>query len=356
MNVNIKKLLTTIAVLSASICILFSDNPEFDVNNDSDIIRLIGEDHNDPECIKLKKQLSQDAMNGEIIMAIEGEWFGKIKTNLFGIEDGNTHMLSTAFGFYNQFVFYKIIKAISSLNNEELAPIMDASVGLFDQFFMHTAERIQAICVILDRLGNDLDIIYEKYPRIVKKFHKLYQLRLTPKDYDKEITKLIKNHCFEKPFFLNIDTKIDHWINLFNDIIIFYSELAIYNNEKISQDVINEINIRVGRFKEYANMNTEALMDKIFLIITELVESTNFQVNIELHHRNKIFLKHIISIFEDNKAQKKPFYVLVGLAHTPFLFEELKAKGYEVELNDMAQEAYNEHLAKLEESVTKSEL
>lgn len=102
-------------------------------------------------------------------------------------------------------------------------------------------------------------------------------------------------------------------------------------------------------------MDEEKLSKVLPLALLDTMNFDKFIDNIKFNDRNHVFLRNIIQIFEDNKFQEKPFYVVVGAGHAPFLYEKLVKKGYEVRMNNWAQDAYDKHLLESASS-TKSEL
>lgn len=71
-------------------------------------------------------------------------------------------------------------------------------------------------------------------------------------------------------------------------------------------------------------MESEIVFQKLDSLKLLLKECIIFSVAID--ERNQIFLKNIVNIFESTKAQGKAFYIVVGVEHTPFLYEKLNSK------------------------------
>lgn len=146
-------------------------------------------------------------------------------------------------------------------------------------------------------------------------------------DPQEEITKLINAHSLEKPFFLNIHSNISEWIQYFKD--------HIDTSYKIITDKYQHTSLEkrgtLFPHLEYIDMHPVTIHKFLEMILLDINDNIN---HVMLDIRNQIFLKNIIDIFENNKSQNKPFYVIVGSAHTPFLYEELIEKGYQVKLKN----------------------
>lgn len=319
-------------------------------SNDNNLIRLIGEYHSNPVCINYKNQLLKAEEDKKIILALEGMFFEKkTGSTLFGIEEQYTLFLATAGEYYLNFILYQIIQNMRSFKDEGWPPIINALENRFNAFFSppeNNLLRMYRFFIGFIYNGDKEDPIYRQISKIVGRIGD-----------EKNALKLAEGHSYESPFFLNINMDIAEWVNLFKYVINLCCQELILKNEQISTRTLNEVITLVVRMQEYANIIDDKKLNEILPVaIKDIFSFGNIINNIRLHHRNQIFLKNIISIFEENKAQKKPFYVIIGVAHAPFLYEELTAKGYRVMLNDLAQISYNKHLVKLEESLNSSEL
>lgn len=320
---NIKRItLVVIFSVISSISSLFSN--EYSGKNDN-VIYLIGEDHDNPECLQIKDQLLKDTQNGKIILALEGrEFVQKNNNNIFGIENLYSKLLVDSWGFHQQFVMYKISQDLGP----EILALMPSIKKAFNIFFSFPSEKLNMLYAPLHHI-DELQNIYNKNPEIIGEFVKLYKLNdSSPSSYKKTISKYLKNHSFETPFFLNIYPDISLWINLFTDYMIFFVEKINLLNEGIDPHTLNTVIDYIEKIKN-------GLKSKNYSYFNEIPNFEKFFVeNITMNHRNQVFLKNIVSIFEENKLQEKPLYVIVGYKHIPFLNEALKQKGFQVKLND----------------------
>ncbi len=315
--------------------------------DDHTVIHLIGDNHRDPNHIKYKQKLLKEAENEKIFLLQEGRSFNEKDNFIFGIEDENMHGLTSACNYYMQFALYKIIKNIDSLKDQSPLPERGLLQKVFNTFFHDSLGILLDMHNILAHASNHIEVIYSKNQEIITTFYNLQDLKSSPLDYDKKLTELVKNHSFEKPFFLNMHANISDWINLFKDIINLYNEILI-DNEEFSHNTKNQVTDYIKKIQEYVNMDAKALNNMRSRVWADFVDFQKYNTNVfAIDYRNHIFLKHVLNIVENNKSHEKPFYIIVGAMHVPFLYEELKQKSYEIELNDLAQEFYNQYLTKL---------
>lgn len=310
------------------------------------IIHLVGESHIDPTCIEFRNRLINKARNNKIILALEGNAFGMVHSNIFGIEEKALHSFVISLLLYQQSILHKIwINCKQSEFNSDLKCMLaecfiDATGG-------DPLNNFRSIFTALDSLQSEdnkyINDIWNKNPEIS---NFLLQFDLN-KNTEKEIHALTKGHSLEKPFFLKIHPDLSLWMDFVKGLTHLSCVKVMENEDHIPQSIIDQLTIYKKDFEEYANMESEMVfqkLDSLKLLLDNLKECIIFSVAID--ERNQIFLKNIINIFESTKGQEKAFYIVVGAKHTPFLYEELKLKGYEIKLNKMAQKAYSDHISK----------
>lgn len=337
----IKSLIIATSILNLNINLALANSQSYD-DKDPQIIHLIAENHLDPQSIKYKKHLEAKALNKEIILAEEGGFFNTENEYIFGIEDKNTYILTFAWDLYHGFALYKIAERIE---NEVLAD--GTKRGAVIQLSPSRALRNMLMCLNLNTI---YDKIYQDNKQIMVKIGKLYLLRKNqPLDYQNTIDLLANNHSANTPFFLTIDDNLSAWFNLFKDIVnTCYNDAA--NENQISPHVTNQITSLMTNVEHCLKLNPTTQRNKILTASMDIMTQFNdLDQEITLNQRNHIFLRNIISIFENNQSQEKPFYVIIGLDHSPFLYEQLKQKGYQVELNEIGQITYNNYLEKSSE-------
>lgn len=328
-------------VLISSTYNLFADS-SFCISNNHNTIHIIGEHHSDENCQKLQNRLQEEAMSGRIILAEEGRSFGDInQNNIFGINDDKLHLFQRAFSLYIDFALYKIIQdIIVNGDNSEVKAQLNL-IKSYLQFFNSPAKDI------LSGINGSLQNIHKltillSNQEILQSFVKSH---IYPTINFEKINQINENHSLETPFFLNICEDISQWMNLLKDIT---TDLLLQSvqNEEVSNQVITFITL----FEEYVGIDIDNKINRFPTIMTDYVKYKQFDVEhivFDLH--NPVFLDNIINIFESNKSQEKPFYVIVGNGHTPFLNKELSQRGYTVKLNDIAEEAYEEFNSHMEE-------
>lgn len=329
---KITKKFTIIGLLILSINHLVLGN-----SNSHNIIYLIGEIHNDPKCIKFKEQLKQEAISTNIILALEGIWLGQEymyfeesinNSNIFGIEEKNAYKLTETFYLYPYILLQSLIEKYDSYKSQAKKAKNELS----------SSERILEMISFLVCHDYGFDSLNKGNEEVLSSLWEfIYKYDLYTGNRREKIAKIVNAYSSERPFLLSIYPHIDAWINLYKDTIDLYYDYITKENQQI---IASEL--RYPLFKASKDM-----------ILNPFGKASDIFYNDMVNIRNHIFLKNIISIFENNKAQNKPFYVVVGVAHTPFLYKELKEKGYEVKLNDHAQEAYNQYLM---ESLEKADL
>lgn len=330
------KSLSIVSVIILLINNLFADNFETCLNEDRKIIHLIGEDHEHPTSKELEKKLMKKAEANQIILAQEGIILEPLMESIvFGIEEKYSFIFVGALKFYIELIQYKIIKNIipsdSSLDIEQLK-----------DFFSPPLKKIRTMYYLFENMDGHYDSLYIKNAKIMVEFFNWFKLNEEARD--RKFSSLIKNHSFEKPFFLNMHDYFAEWIDMFQHMIDICAKEMVHQNKQIFLNKLDRLTKDITRIQDTMDDKNSAL----FLADLAKIQSYLIELNdeITLNYRNKIFLNNIISVFESTKTQKKPFYVIVGAAHAPFLYRELKRGGYEVELNDLARKFAMESLNK----------
>lgn len=340
-----------------------ANDAELYTNEGLNIIYLIGELHDDDECIKFRNLLKERAKNKEIILAHVGTPFNSQTVfDAFGIEDKYVQVLGKAWEFHTMLSVYKVLKDIRSVSDEEtllmVNSLKDALINIHLSPAWYIFEQMNGIFL---QMGKPL---LQRYPdpssrAIIGKFWQLENLReSSPKLHSKRIPQLVKDHSFEKPFFLKLYNGISQWTDLFRDLFEFCAIEVMSNNKDFSLSRMEEASLYMTRFQNYlkmniAQMNAEELDATLSAVIADANKVFELKEDMALNERGPILLKNIISTFEKNKSQKKPFYVIIGHRLTPLLYEGLRQRGYEVEMNKMGQKTYEKHLL---ESLGKQDL
>lgn len=93
------------------------------------------------------------------------------------------------------------------------------------------------------------------------------------------------------------------WLDLYIDTINICCEKIVIQDEQIPLDTIDKINIHITKIEQYTNMNANKFKEIIPAAMNEVTSFDKTIDEIRLNQRNQIFLKNIITIFEDNKPQ-----------------------------------------------------
>lgn len=354
-------------------------------NKDENVIHLIGEDHIDQECIKLRNFLKNESNSENIILALESIFSNQKEGRIHGIEEGNLYILSNAWSIYKYLVLYKITHNFMNLDKEP-----SGWTWLHDMYLTLYKSMQEAIGQSKEKIDFlelcpsyhfDIDNEFDHLFSIVNYAKNFQELHLNNKEIldvfesfnifqiidfiknlkqngqqvsnneEENIVFLIKAKKFnefmkiesKEPRFLRLHDNIFQWINLFKDIVVIYLQ-ENYQKGIITLDLMNQGIACVDQLQKYVEIDLEKNPDAISSIKEEYKLKFNvLWKELTMVLRDQAFLKNIINIFENNKYHKKPFYVIVGALHIPFLYEELMSHGYTVELNDWAQVEYEKY-------------
>lgn len=316
--------------------------------NDNNTIHLIGESHSNQKCIEYRDQLINEAQNQEIILALEGE-FNKEENvfggNTFGIEEIYAYNLSFALILHLQVILHKIWSKTITLEVVDKHYHTNILKLTYNGLVNDPQADLSNIFILINRLGNldNIKRMMTRNPEIMNWFISFYKLYHNQEEVNIAIKELTKNHSPEHPYFLNINSNISAWNRFAKDLLVFYCKRAIQENEDIAP-TINQINTLLENVEEYANLEAQELIKTYIFTGSPYAHYQDVIDLLTIDERNKIFLKNTISIFENNKSQEKPFYIIVGREHIPFLYKQLKHNGYHVELNDMTHKYTAENL------------
>lgn len=356
-----------VAIWSSHILLAQKDNQS--VNKDSNAIYITGEYHYDPECEELKKVLRKKARNEKIIFADESLFFDEKRIHkVFGIEERHLYYLVPAWRNYMDFALYKIIQDTLSLNEDSFEIDTPEMLKFFKNelqiAYPSAYHRLKLILLALLNVDNGGVSIYPTNKEIIDSLASITKLEpllnidqcaRDPLNSNineevllslKNITQFIENHSFEKPYFLNLHSDIDQWIKLFKDLSFAYFQEIPLQDDETFQQILNLAQTYSEKIQEYIKMDAETKLRMLPIIKEDYYKWASLDIEIMKNLREKGFLKNTIKIYENNKWKNKPLYVSIGLAHAPFLYEELKKLGYNVQLNDLAQSSYILHLIK----------
>lgn len=303
-----------------------------------DVIHLVGEHHNNPMCIAIQDCLVTKAADENIILASEGLMFDdQYGDNEFGIEDEFVVHLCAVFEFYKNLTLYKTIQDLRLLNKHEcLTQIKETIDDLsnLESWSSGFGSELRLIVLALSSLDSSQKKIV--CANNIEVFSAIKNLAESPKFFTKS-NQFEENNSLETPFFLGLHNNIIQWINLFEDVINLYIKAALNRHMEVAKDIKDKGPVRVEKIRACLAMDDDTKRNELAAIKDTFLKFQKLALKIMLTERNHIFLKNIISIFENNKSSKKPFYAVIGSAHVPFLHEKLKENGYNVELNILSK-------------------
>lgn len=332
MKTTLLRAIIILAKITLSICNLTA-NDSCLINKEYEPIYLVGEEHDNEECISLKKSLRVEAENGGIILALEGSLFSVgDNSSIFGIEEQNIYYASWALLYYGYFALYKIIQDVISSGDSEQTIENSEIINTFNTHrgLRYVSKSWETMISTIKKIGTDNWATISNNEDIIKCFSRI------------DLTKLdqfTETFSFETPFFLNLCEDVSLWINLFKDVTNFYIH-AVTESAQISPDVTDQVITYMKQFEEYLKMDIDIKRSALPAIWNRYLKFQQTE-DVVLTPRNHVFLENIATIFEKVKSQKKPLYVVIGSAHAPFLYEALIQRGYSIKLNDWAQLEYD---------------
>ncbi len=311
------------------------------VSKKAGVIYLIGEKHDDKDDIKQKSLLKEAAEKDKILLALEGEVedFGG---TLFGLDELNMlsigNSLNSLIDLYRHMLYKKIVDTVGvAMIDEDLI----SKEGYSEMF---SNPRYTLSCYLKLISSYLKTAVHEKHdPKEIKFFqsqiqsNKLFGVFLKYKlGKDPAIMDFIGENSIDDNFYDNMSDGCQNWYVLLRRIATYWQRELGASSSIMSEALLATLeDIIVTLDKLYSDIDdfhTEfelgIIMDKLGDINTEIVE------RISLGLRNDIFLFRICSAYEKTKNSNKPFFVVIGNRHVPFLKEELLKKSYPVEIND----------------------
>lgn len=316
------------------------------VDEEYESIYLIGEEHDNEECIRLSNQLKERAKDREIILCLEGRLLNDQESNaldIFGIEEKNIFFMNWALIYYMHFIAHKIMHEIMFYDDGSVIEVSEIINDFKNSdhigYVLGKGALKNMISILLDiGVGN---WVIANNKEIIKAILEVNESFISGELNFRKIDQFMKTHSFETPFFLNICSDISQWISLFRDATNFYLDVVVKNKE-ISSDIADQVIGYMTQFEEYAEMDVDAKRSVFFTIWKHYLKLKEFDLS---ESRNYVFLESIVSIFEKTKSHKKSFYVITGSAHAPFLYEKLRERGYNIVLNDRGQDEYDKKIS-----------
>lgn len=361
----IKYKLLILVITTLSICNLIGDDFCYNLNKERDVIHLIGENHEHAECIRYKNFLKKEAKGENIILAMESISFAEIEDDVLGIEEYSLYQMFHAYEHYMYVCLYKIEQDLLALNKEfKIADKGIVDLSLIDpdlyNAFLDMCKVIKHPYDLNTLPSNHREIletieslgIFQMYDILLKQ--KMDDLDFQCLDNDKrdamistsaKLKELKKIESMEskKPIFLRVHDNIFRWINLMKEVFKSYLQ-ENYQKELLPSDMMHQGLEYLDQLCKYVEMNFEENPEAISNISEDYkLKFYPFWDKLVLSLRDRAFLKNIVNIFENNKWQQRPLYVIVGGHHVPFIYEELMKLGYKVELNDWIQIEYEEN-------------
>lgn len=311
------------------------------------IIHLIGETHTDSQDISQKNLLETLANEGKLILGLEGksqEVGQEIDSPIFGLEDRLIYDLSTALDNIIYLVFHATFKRAVAIdcvpdfytrdnysdtfaNNDHRLSLALSTIShyLSDVFEKEDLEEIQFIS---SEIAYNKVLINYKEARDKEKRGML--------KFEESMFKYLGSNQFDDNFYDNLSNgKLMDWNVLFNrhiDYLLKKHEVDAKTREDISAalDIMNGSFIQLKHFTN--DPNDHFNLEEIFERLVDVKEGVSN--NLQSHSRNQSFLDNIKKQFSKKRDLNKPFFVIVGADHVPYLKEQLSAQGIPVFVND----------------------
>lgn len=342
------RLIIPLIVLSVNFCYygyayhrIESENDA--INKKSGCIYLVGEDHTAEDDIIQKHLLKKLALNGRIILALEGELvdfnetlfaleevkISNINSSLISLKNLFMHML------YKKFVerFGNSLNGKTMMNKEKYSSMFDSPGYMLDSSLKLISSYLH---IAILKKHDSQEIAFLKSQSKVKLIDILKKSHF---GQDASIMSYIGKNSFYDNFYDNMSDDYKEWYVMFKRIAMYW-----YNELLVSSIVTKELLIGIKNIIiEFDNLylaiekaNSEPQLETILIKLNRIDEWVIEQIAMYL--RNQIFLKKICTIYESTQDLDKPFFVIVGANHIPFLQEKLSEKGYCVEVNNRTRE------------------
>lgn len=341
-----KKLFPLILILFINLLHISSSNAQ---HTHPPTIHLIGEQHQNKRCIETKNNLKKLAANNSIILALEGLSYQSPEKspNIYGLEDPLIQKLITNSQLLTIFLMHAVIQDLSQYPlNEKL---IHQQKEIIYNFFIHIETRLDdLIYAITDTISVETTSIYQNNQELLTDIKNKI---LTPLSQNTNIIPtLLENHSLDNPFFLNINDNIFLWITLFIDTTNYYLNIT---QDQVPQEFINYFkNFNNEANNYFKQTNQPKKLTHIYVFIHQLYNLFNLIDNELIYNlRNTIFLKNTLTLLQSLNLSEKPFYLIVGTNHIPFLYKSFIDLSYNTEINDYGQVTHNEDLA-----ITKQEI
>lgn len=310
------------------------------INNESealskqhDCIYLIGEKHDELLDIDQKDLLLHLANEEKIILAIEGLSQDENENNnhLFGLEETYMKQIINGLKYWGFFLFRFQQKKIFEIGIE--SPFLGA-----DEY------DLNFIISIIENYFNDV-LLRTKYPKEIQllipqltKNKVLKNIRESKFDRDLIISNFFGKNSIDDNFYNNLTDNYLDWHELFKRIVAYWQNECVTSSCLTSELLFNISNVIIDYENIYTAINhskdNPSFLVEILLNLLKIHKKLD---KFALELRNEIFLPNICDAFNKTQSSKKPFFVLVGLEHVPYLEKELSKKGYNVKINDKAK-------------------
>lgn len=308
------------------------------INKEAGIIYLVGELHNDKDDVNQNSLLIQLANAGQILLATEGQVDDSSET-LFGLEELNTRCiagsLTSLSAFFTHILYKKIVNTFGPV-------VLDGESFNTKRYHEMNGDPEYNLRCHLWLIYTYLEtaVIEQTDPEEVAFFESLQSNKLVATlgkfqlGLDPSIMNYTGKNSFKDNFYDNMSSEYKDWYVLLKRITNYWkaklttssmmSDAISLNLEHIIME-IDDLYVDIENLKNQSEL--KVTMEKFFRF-----KRLTDQITLDL--RNEVFLIKICSIYEKIQHSYKPFFVLVGVYHVPFLREGLLKKGYRVAVND----------------------
>lgn len=312
------------------------------LSKEEEVVYVIGEVHNNKRDIFQKTMLKQLAEEGKIILGLEGEnrdWERPPTSTAFGLEEpfwlNGSVALSNLIDLFDYTAWKKFV-SFENLSNED--DMYSKMISVEEQkhrmkLMLKNIQEYLKVAVLIKKDPKEVSFFsmqVSKNNRVLMNIaNALYENEEAFDDYDGDFYKKhLGRNSIDDNFYNKLSRNSDEWFVLIKRMGQYFIKNI---SDKVMQKRLNSVLSKLSKFykeieeaKDVSEIPFERLRGIRIREIDPLI----------LGLRNEVFLKNIQQAYNEKKHLKKPFFVIVGRGHVPFLRRELMARGFEVVVNE----------------------
>lgn len=322
------------------------------IKNEKDVIgkelgciHLIGELHNDENDINQKKLLIELSKSNELILALEGE-DKDLNETIFGLEELRINSIGSALMLYVDLFRHMLYKKMISVSGD-INRVSSLKSGYSKKFrnpeyiFNDNLTIISSYLriAVFEKRDSKEYAFFESQVKINKLLEVMINYRF---GQDASIMNFIGKNTVDDNFYDNISNGPQDFYVLLRRIVAYWKKELTISSIMPNALLLRLKHMLIDFDKLYAdieNSKSQHELNEIMVKLTDIQKGIVNQITLDL--RNEIFLDKICSAYEKTQNVGKPFFVVVGIDHIPFLEEKLSQKGYRVQVNNRARKYLN---------------